>query len=267
MQAQKFVAEQVSAHPVNRLPLLAPYPVASDFPWYKFPVGVREDESIVTWDSRQSAHGLVVGQAGAGKTMLLQGMLQHCSKNSDHWDVYLLNLYGSDRLLSQNSHVIKRSALTLEDIEETLQDIHLQMGQRFEQMRQEGLRMFSGKHTLVLIEEASAIMEPELSSTPENSAKNALRHSIFELITSLCRKGRAAGIHLVISTQHPGTKVMSAEIKANLGTVFVLGKASHVASYAALGTNTATSLSLNAQGRAVISQHGEKEIFQSFLLA
>src|SRR5699024_9335333 len=83
---------------------------------------------------------------------------------------------------------------------------------------------------------------------------NQVQDEIEEPIQRLGQKGRAAGIHLIMSTQRPSREVITGLIKANLPTKLALSVGSDVDSRIILGTNGAEEL--NGKGDMLFSPDG-----------
>ena len=80
----------------------------------------------------------------------------------------------------------------------------------------------------------------------------------MQTLIQLARKGRAAGISLLVATQHPTTDVLDTQVKANLPTAIAFRTKSGSDSRVILDRNGAEELPV--PGRALIFQAGWQQV-------
>ncbi len=101
-------------------------------------------------------------------------------------------------------------------------------------------------------------------NTDDAKAAQALKGDASSKIGSIARLGRAAGVHLMIATQRPDAKLISGELKSNLGARFACGQMQSTASSMVLENNEATRTPGNPKGRAIIKIYGNQERMQVY---
>lgn len=101
-------------------------------------------------------------------------------------------------------------------------------------------------------------------NTDDAKAAQALKGDASSKIGSIARLGRAAGVHLMIATQRPDAKLISGELKSNLGARFACGQMQSTASSMVLENNEATRTPGNPKGRAIIKIYGTQERMQVY---
>lgn len=104
-------------------------------------------------------------------------------------------------------------------------------------------------------------------NSDEAKAEQALKAEAASRIASIARLGRAAGIHLMIATQRPDAKLISGELKANLGARFACGNMPATASSMVLDNTDATKTPGSPKGRAIIKIYGNQERMQVYFAA
>jgi hypothetical protein len=79
---------------------------------------------------------------------------------------------------------------------------------------------------LVIVDEAADLLATTKGKSSEDRLRAALQHKAGELITELARKGRSAGIHLLVAIQRPETAQLGDQggsLRNNLGARLALG--------------------------------------------
>lgn len=101
-------------------------------------------------------------------------------------------------------------------------------------------------------------------NTDEGKEEDKLKGEASMIIGSIARLGRAAGVHLVIATQRPDAKIISGEVKANLGVRINCGRTDSTASSMILGTGDGAMVKSNPRGRLFLRIFGEGDHGQGF---
>lgn len=164
-------------------------------------LGYDKRKNPISIDLR-AEHTLYAGSTGAGKTNLLAALLvQIFSKPAlSRPRVYVLDLKGN---IEDELHKFKGLAEYVNDIDASLallHDLNVAMGQRQKEQWD--------KPILVFIDEVA-----DLTAGSEDASYN---HEAIRFLTLLARKGRSAGIHLHVFTQHPRYDVLQKAIANNL---------------------------------------------------
>ena len=101
-------------------------------------------------------------------------------------------------------------------------------------------------------------------NTDEAKAAAALKGEASTIVGSIARLGRAAGVHLLIATQRPDSKLISGELKSNLGCRVACGNMAAIASSMVLENTDATRTPGYPKGRGIIKIYSEQERCQFY---
>lgn len=101
-------------------------------------------------------------------------------------------------------------------------------------------------------------------NTDEAKAAGQLKGEAQQLIGSIARLGRAAGVHLIIATQRPDAKLLPGELKSNLGARMACGHMQPIASSMTLDSASATKTPGSPKGRAIYSFYGNEAKMQVY---
>ncbi len=183
-----------------------------------FPIGMAIDGSVKWADltSPTMTSILVAGTAGSGKSVFLRAALLGMALNSGP-DQIRFTLIDPKRVtftdLSAVPHLDGPVVMDLEPALQALERLVEDMEQRYEVFSETGaidiaeynsLHDPMAHHVTIIDEYADLMIEKEFKKQAE----------LF--IQRLCQKGRAAGFHIILSTQRPDSKVVTPLIKANL---------------------------------------------------
>lgn len=183
-------------------------------------LGVDINNRLILADlcDSNTAHALIGGSSGSGKSELLKSLVATLVKRNRPETLQLTLI---DPKLLTFGGIVENAYLTgpiLRDIEESLACLHLaveDMERRYEILLAEnhtrlGDRIAQGKTDLpfrvIIFDEFADLI---------NSGREEKKE--FERLTKrLSAKGRAAGVHLIIATQRPDKDVVTGQLKANL---------------------------------------------------
>ncbi len=212
----KETPDTVSWSEVIRRPELAGHdsPVA-------FPVGVGVDDRLLVADfaDPNMCHGLVAGAAGSGKSEFLKSMVAALIRRSrpDRLKITIIDpkilTFGSlpPGLSHLTEPVITEVGAAIPCLDEAVAD----MTARYRTMAKEnfenlGLRFKAGKtdipYRVIVFDEFA-----DLVLAGADAKKRFER-----LVARIAQMGRAAGVHLMLTTQRPDKNVVTGLIKANL---------------------------------------------------
>jgi S-DNA-T family DNA segregation ATPase FtsK/SpoIIIE len=183
-----------------------------------FPIGMSIDGSIVWADLSDPAMTsvLVGGTAGSGKSVFLRAVTIGLALNAKPRDVQITLIdpkrvsftdlaslpHLSGAILMDNDPALEKLAQLVDEMEERYR--------MFEKMRVADINAYNQvtgplSHQVVMIDEyADLIIDKNTKEQMELSVQR------------LGQKGRAGGIHLILATQRPDSKVVTPIIKANL---------------------------------------------------
>ena len=224
------------------------------------PFGIDSQGKVVNinFSSSQTPHLLIGGQTGSGKSIALKTILTAATRLYsaeelnltlvDPKKVELISFADLPHLL--NSEISPIIGSSSEETITYLKKAILIMEDRyslFQQARVTNLSEFNlktsntlSRHLIVLDEYADIVSNEELRSEVEN------------LLEKLSQKARAAGIHLIITTQKPSAKVLSTVIRSNLPAQLALKVSRVEDSRVILGDNSGAQ-KLNGKGDALFN--------------
>lgn len=101
-------------------------------------------------------------------------------------------------------------------------------------------------------------------NSDDAKAQQALKSEAQSMIGSIARLGRAAGTHLMIATQRPDVKILSGELKSNLGMRAACGQMNPTASMMTLDSSSAVRTPGHPKGRAVLKIYEDEEKCQVY---
>lgn len=188
---------------------------------FNLAIGVDIHGQTVYSDIRKAPHALVAGATGSGKSVFVSGIIrQLAAMPTDLVELVLL-----DPKMVELCEFRGRGAYhdDLEGITSALEGLVAEMNRRYKVLQAvqaknlEELRVTDGAlpYVFVFIDEYGDLMA---------SAKYA--PDIRLAVLTLAQKARAAGIHLVLTTQRPSVKTIPGDIKANFPTRFAFKTAS-----------------------------------------
>ena len=186
-----------------------------------FPVGVAVDNNLLVADfaDPNMCHCLVAGAAGSGKSEFLKSLAASLIRRSSPAtlrltiiDPKILTFGGLPADLQHLSEpVVTDISAAIPCLEKAVSD----MERRYQTMAQEGFenlsaRMSGGRadipyHVIIFDEFGDLIL-----------AGKEEKKEFERLVGRIAQMGRAAGIHLVLTTQRPDRNVVTGRIKANL---------------------------------------------------
>lgn len=188
----------------------------------RFVVGERLDGSALRGDLSVpvSAHLLIGGATGSGKSVLLRGIV----KSLVHYhppEAIQLTLVDPKRVSFHGlreglaAHLAEPICFEAEEAVRILEDLVVEMEDRYARFEKACVEDLSQ-----LNEESGAVHLPRrvvvIDEFQDLMASKATRGPFERAVERLGAKARAAGIHLVLATQHPTVKVVPSSIKANL---------------------------------------------------
>jgi hypothetical protein len=204
-------------------------------------IGVTVDGTPRFADLARMPHLLVAGSTGSGKSVALNAML-----------LSLLTRYGPDKLrlmlidpkrveltsYAGIPHILAPVATDAAKAVAALEWLVTEMERRYGALETAGVKTIARYNAkggpglpfiVVVIDEYASLMH--LAPKPVNAA-----------IGRLTAEARAAGIYLVLATQHPSAKTLTPPIRANVPVRLIFKCAQKETSQAAVGSSAATKL-------------------------
>ena len=172
------------------------------------PGGVRP---VIYEDMTQQAHLLIAGKTGAGKSVVINGIIYSLLIDRFPEACQLILIDPKRVELAQwryCPHCIKYASEPGEPAKalQTALDI---TEARYKQMQRKQIRKYQDGAVYVIIDELADLM-------------TTARKDVLPLLQRLCQIGRAANVHVIAATQCPLTKIIPTEVKVNFDAVLGL---------------------------------------------
>lgn len=234
------------------LPCKVAYDDIAESPWDEFPLGTNEDLNTATWNPATSPNLLLFGPPGSGKSVIDRNLIFHCLQHPDKWRIYGIDPWRSDLSpYKKYSPVVER--LVTDDLGEALEvclAVRDEMMDRHEKM--EALDVYNYRDLpdappaiLLLVTEVWWLISPSGGRTRSGLEEDVFRAEMSMILTEISRLGRAAGVHLVLSTQR--TNAIDGELKENMTTKVVIGHTRADQSILVLGHEEASHIPMTLQ--------------------
>lgn len=253
------------------IPHPLPYPESHpENQWDRFPLGLHSNGKEAVWNSRTSPNALIIGGVGSGKSVIQRSILTHCSQHIDKWKVLVICPFRVAFSSYKNRYPeMIDLASTVSDGIEMLRYAHGEMMLRYAEMERLGVNHFLDmdqplKSLLVLIDEVNWLLRPVSSIAQCDLEENELKAEAVQLLTEIARLGRAAGLHLALSSQALDENVIGGELLNNITTRIAAGPLDKSQSKALLGNTQATQLNRAIRGRGYLQEYNKGADFQGY---
>lgn len=241
------------------------FPDCPGAPWNTIPLGIGAEGPVV-WDVHEAAHLLATGIAGAGKTNLQSVIIEHCLEHPDRWSVSTVDLHGF------NFHAYGESIERATGIDSALRmfrNMEDLMSRRYQQMASQGVACFEDlpdepPAVMIVVDELYGLMATSGIRTDEMARMDADKEEIATIVREIAARGRAAGIHLALSTQRLDAAVIDARLRSDIGARVAIAGLDAATSQLLLSSDRATGLT-RSPGRGYFQVNGEGEPFQAYL--
>ena len=221
---------------------------------YSFIVG-QGIKGVVAHKIQALPHLLISGATGGGKSVFFRSAMLSLLKSSPYIQLYLLDLKRGVEV--KEFATLPNVRIAVDEIEatNTLEALVDEMHRRYEILESSGHKSIDharDKLDLIVvgIDEATALFGKGINETA------------CKCMGELARLARAAGIHLIPSTQKPVKEAISTEILDNLSGRMTFRMISTAASNVAMGGNYAQKLPA-IKGRAMWSNGSEHRQVQA----
>jgi hypothetical protein len=180
---------------------------------FSLAIGINIQGETVRMDIREAPHMLVAGSTGSGKSVFIANLIRQLKGlGKDSVELVLLDpkmvelqQYASGAKYADNP----------DEITSHLEALVIEMNRRYKILQENGvknLEEFRAKggtlaYIFTFLDEYGDLV---------NQRKYA--EDIKACVLLLGQKARAAGIHVILTTQRPSTKIISGDIKANFPT-------------------------------------------------
>lgn len=180
-------------------------------------------------------HTIIAGTTGSGKSTMLDTLLYNiCQSSPDFRNFDVIDLKKVSVMYWKNFPHCKKYATTMSEAEQILKENIDYMNHIYENMEKENLKESPYGFKYVIIDECADLV------TESKKAK--------EMIIKLGRLGRAAHVVVILCTQAPSRKVLSADLCLNFNGRLALRTSDQIESRQIIGETGAELLPRYGQG-------------------
>ena len=235
----------------------------------RVPVGKTGAGDVIFHDFEKtsSPHLLVAGATGGGKSVAMNNVISTLAMHNSPSELRMALIdpkkvefsdYKNLPHLVENNPIAKDAA----SAEKLLGRVRGEMMRRyneFDNQEVKNLNQYNEKMAnkmpklLVAVDELS-----DITTMPANATKadRSMVSNINKHLEDIMKLGRAAGVHVVLATQHPSADTITQAIRANITSRIALPTSSVEASRAIIGNGDAKNLS--GTGSMIYQQGGEQ---------
>lgn len=224
---------------------------------FEFPIGMDAFGKVHYCDVVKTPHLLIAGQTGAGKSVMINVILDCLTKQltPDQMKLVLIDPKEVELAMYEGDEHLDGDIITSpKDASEKFHWLVEEMGRRYKELRKQRVRDiadYEGKmpRIIVVVDEFADLMMTSKKNPLSNVDYEGLKDAILDEVTltggkltkaalkaavkrindntppsaeesiiRLAQKARAVGIHLILATQRPSADVVTGLIKANIPT-------------------------------------------------
>lgn len=201
------------------------FPVASpEFDGFNLAIGADIMGETYRLDIRETPHMLVAGATGSGKSVFISSLITQLQQ-FDRKDamITLLDPKMVELSIFKNGKNTESYHSQFNDIAGKLQKLVEEMDRRYGVLQSFGCKNLEAynngeakiPYLFVFIDEYGDLVSREDEQIKNSNNKN---RTVKKNILLLAQKARAAGIHVILTTQRPSIKIIDGDIKANFPT-------------------------------------------------
>ena len=221
-------------------------------------LGHTDSGKAVSVDFKETPHLLIAGATGAGKSVMLHSIICSLLRNNttDSAQLVLIDPKRVELFDYTDSQMLYGGRIyeDVSDAVEVLEELTEVMNDRYIQLKYSHARNIDEMHNAgtmpriyICIDELSFLMTCD-------------KKKLETVISKIGMMGRAAGIHLIVCTQHPDRKTITGTIQANITAVVAMATRTATDSRMISGSNICAKL--RGRGDAVLIDGLREERFQ-----
>lgn len=207
-------------------------------------------------DLADCPHILIAGESGSGKSTLLRSIITTIilTKRLNDLDLHLIDFKrGAEFNIFRKCKMVKSFSRTTDEAYQELEKLSREVDRRYNlffgkdvvdiKEYNDKFKSRKLKYKIVVIDEYADLQEEEKTQ---------------KYVEELGAKARACGIHLIVSTQRPDSKILNGRIKANISTIIGLKTMNSTNSRIIIDKNGLEEL--RGKGHGILVHKGSTEI-------
>jgi hypothetical protein len=253
--------------------------------WDDIPLGVVGSGAEIRWETRIEPNLSIAGMNGSGRLAIQKNVISHCRRFSDNWDLYGIDLRGSELRQTAAKGVFKSVAKTYEEAYKLLTEVHAEIERRYAMMLSQDVVDYKDLHLgliaplksiMVIFDDTSLVTDPEgdlkeISSNLQNGQRYYVQSDRFYInaikntLEWIARRGRVTGINMSLGLITDTNKKTNLALPpAQMSLSISMGRTTAKISNAVLGSKAGTSVP-SIPGRGYYTSYGLGTNFQSYL--
>ena len=199
------------------------FPVdAPTFDGFNLAIGADIMGNTYRLDLREAPHMLVCGATGSGKSVFISSLISQLQQFSGgEAQLILMDPKMVELSFFKGARNTRSYHYEYKDIASQLNSLVEEMDARYVKLQELGAKNLSEynasgqsmPYLFVFIDEYGDLISREGEEQPNKKMRNIKKNVLI-----LAQKARAAGIHVVLTTQRPSIKIIDGDIKANFPT-------------------------------------------------
>ena len=219
----------------------------------EFPIGMTYGDEVVFVDLEEAPHIMIGGSNGAGKSVILNGISTNlCLKPVELVEIYIIDFKGNEFNDFKDLEHVKVIATEMKDAEKTLTWLKNEMENRYKVFAEIGAKKLSdyNKKANIKMPYKVLIIDEYADFVGKDGEYSR------SIIQRLSQKARAAGIHMILSTQRDDSTVINGFVKNNINTIIGLTCGNRASSQVVIDEGGLENLTKN--GHFIIKHRGDK---------
>lgn len=231
---------------------------------YKVNLGINEQRENVVYDfNGKFSHLLIAGISGGGKSTVVHSILTQLSLKEKPPILYISDLKeGVELGIFEGMAHVKGFVTELKDLDTMLELVVFEMKQRYQIMKEKGLRKWKGEPVIVVMDE---LIDIKINNKGDTDGIKKLKQRIKYKFTQINSKGRAAKVYTLAATQRPDAEVIDGIIKTNISTTLAFKTRDATQSLIVMDSNKSANLPY-IPGRGYLQQSDDM-LIQTYYLS
>lgn len=218
----------------------------------RFPLGVTEAHKPAAWVPAVMPHALVVGATGAGKSVLISGLVMHAAASG--WEVRIVDGKGTTLAGFRNWPGVTMCGFgDAEDMQPVLTRTEREVRDRYKRVRAGEIEV-EDLHPILLVIDEGAEMTQSLQTwwSDNKPPKGGSKPPGMNAWRSVARLGREARVHLVFGIQQAAASFFEGtEARSNFSCRIALGPTESTSAEMTFGQSwVGRDVPVTAKGRA-----------------